>query len=91
MQLRAWSAGSGLAHHPEVVGLVAIDDVYVRIAARPLKENLPVIVGLLIELGRVSRAGTIDGGVKAFGRKSPPLYHQLPGPLDGLLLEIIPE
>ena len=37
------------------------------------------------------RAGLIDGGVKALGRKFPAPHDQLPGPFDRFLLEVIAE
>ena len=89
MQLRARPAGSGLSHHPEVVGFVAVNDMNPRVTTGLLEQGLPAIVGFLIELGRVSGARTIDGCIQALGRKSPAVDHKLPGPCNRISLEII--
>ena len=73
VQLRAGTTGAGFAHHPEVVLFVAVDDMDLGVEPGFLKQDLPKIVGFLIELGGVALAGRVNRGVKAGGWKSPNL------------------
>jgi hypothetical protein len=91
MQFRAGTARAGVAHHPEVVLLVAVDDVDFRIESAFGEKLRPAIMRLLVELTRIARAGLIDRGVETTGRKLPSFDNQLPRPDDGFLLEIISE
>ena len=91
MQFGARAARAGVAHHPKVVLLVAIDDVDGGIESGRSEEPRPVVVRLLVEIGGFVRARLIDGRVKALGRKFPAPNDQLPGPFDRLLLEVIAE
>ena len=91
MQFGARPAGARLSHHPEVIGLVAIDDMDFGVTAGLFEQGFPVVVGFLVKVGWVIRARAINGGVKALGGKAPSLNHELPCPGDGVLLEIIPE
>ena len=83
VNLRAGAAGTRLAHLPEVVVLVAADDVVLgQILA-------PVVVGLLVE-GDAVLVGTLeDGGVHPLGGQVVDVVQQLPRPADGLLLEVV--
>ena len=91
MQFRTRAAGSGIPHHPEIVFFVAVDDVHFRVQSRFFEKCLPEVIGLLIEISRVSLGwiGFIDGGIEALLGKFPDLCQQFPGPLNGFLLEII--
>ena len=91
MDLRTGTAGAGLAHHPEVVLAVAVDDVDGRIEARLFKDRRPEIVGLLIELGRIALGRSIDRRIKTIRGETPALREQLPGPVDRLGLEVVAE
>ena len=56
VELGAGAAGAGVAHHPEVVLHVAVDDVDFGIEAFLFKERGPEVVGFLVEFGRVAFA-----------------------------------
>ena len=49
----------------------------------------PDVPGLLIERSGIGRLRCIDTGVKAIRRKTPGFDHQIPGPQNGFLFEII--
>ena len=89
VELGAGTAGAGLAHHPEVVLHVAIDDLHLGIATGFGEEFGPEIVGLLIELTGVAVPGGVDRGVETLGGEAPALDHQLPCPGDGFPLEVV--
>ncbi len=91
VDLAARAARAGLAHHPEVVLLVAVDDVDGGVEADAAEFLRPQIPSLLIALGRVARIGLIDGRVDAVRRKFEPLDDQFPRPRDGFLFEVIAE
>ena len=91
MQLGARTARAGIAHHPEIVLLVAVDDVDRRIEPRLLEKPRPMIVRFLVELARLARPRLVNRRVKPLRRKFPALDHQLPRPLDRFLLEVIAE
>ena len=83
MNLRAGTAGTRLTHLPEVVVLVAADDVVFG------QELLPVVVSLLIEGHAVLLRAFENRGVHAVGRQFVDAAQQLPRPLDRLLLEVV--
>ena len=83
VDLRAGAAGTRLAHLPEVVVLVAANDM---VGGQELQ---PVVVGLLVEGHAVLLRTLEDGGVHAIGRELVDVVQQLPGPLDGLALEVV--
>lgn len=89
MQFGARPAGAGLPHHPEVISLVSVDDMYLRVTAGIFEQGFPVVIGFLVKVGWVTRARPINGGVEALGGKAPSFNHELPGPVDGVFLEII--
>ena len=85
------TAGTRLAHHPEVVLFVSVNNLDLRIEALFFKDSGPEVVGFLVELGGIAFGRGIDGRIEAIGRDAPPVRDQLPGPLDGFLLEVIAE
>ena len=93
MNFGARTAGAGFAHHPEVVLLAAVDDVDFRIQTDRPELRRPQFPGFLIALSRIllGRIGLINRGIDALRRKLPDLDHQLPGPIDGVLLEVVAE
>ena len=93
MDLGARAAGAGVAHHPEIILLVAVDDVEGRIEAFFPEDLGPDIVGLLVELGGIALGfvGRVNGGVEALGGNAPDLGNELPAPREGVLLEIVAE
>ena len=54
VDFRARSAGAGVAHHPEIILFVAVDDVDFWVEAGGDKNLGPDVVGFLVELGRVA-------------------------------------
>ncbi len=91
VQFRARTARAGIAHHPEIVLLVAVDDVNGRIEPRFREEPRPMIVRFLVELARLARPRFVNRRVKTLRRKFPALDHQFPRPVDRFLLEVIAE
>lgn len=89
MEFGAGAAGAGLAHHPEVVFDVAVNDVDLRVEAFGFEELGPDVVGLLVEFGGVACGGCVDGGVETFGRAAPSFHDEFPAPLDGFALEVV--
>jgi hypothetical protein len=91
VEFRARAAGAGVAHHPEVVLLVAVDDVDGGIEAGLAKEGCPKVPGFLVAGGGVAQGGIrlVDGGVEALGWEMPHIDDELPSPLDGFLFEIV--
>ena len=51
----------------------------------------PDVPGFLVTVRRIARARLVDGGEDAGGGEFPLLNDQLPGPGDGLLLEVVAE
>ena len=84
VQFGTRTARAGIAHHPEIVLLVAVDDVNRRIEPGVAKESCPMIVRFLIELARLVRPGFVNGRVEPFGRKFPALDQQVPTPTRSL-------
>ena len=91
MEFGAGTAGSGFAHHPEVVFDVSVDDVDFRIEPGFFKMSGPEVPGFLIELGWVAFGRSIDGGVKPVGGESPALDDEFPRPVDGFFFEVVAE
>src|SRR6185503_7791335 len=83
-------AWAGVTHHPEVVFLAAVNDVDLRIETCRGEESRPMVVSLLIELRRITRARLLDRRLKPLRRKLPAPDHQLPSPFNRFLLEVIP-
>ena len=91
MQFRAGTAGTGIAHHPEVVSFAETENVNLGIQIRVLKQACPVIVRFLIELGRFASSRFVNGCVESLRGKFPAVDHKFPRPFDCFLLEIIAE
>ena len=93
VQLGAGAAGTGLAHHPEIVLHAAVDDVYLRIQPLGFEERCPGVPGFPVKFAGVTLGliRAVDGGVQALCGESPALHHQLPGPGDGFFLEVVTE
>jgi hypothetical protein len=91
VNLGARAAGAGVAHHPEIVLLVAVDDVNLGIEAGLFEDAGPDVVGFLVQLGRLALAGLVDGGKEALRRDAPDLGEQLPAPGERVLLEVVSE
>ena len=93
MDFGARTAGASFAHHPEVVLLAAVDDVDFWIQTDRPKLRCPQFPGFLIAISRIllGHIGLINRGIDALGRKLPNLDYQLPGPIDGVLLEVVAE
>ncbi len=87
----AGAAGAGVAHHPEVVLLVAVHDVDVGVEADAAEFFRPEVPCLLVAVGGIAGAGLVDAGIDAFGGEFPDLDDQFPRPRDGFLLEIVAE
>ena len=91
MQFRARTARTRVAHHPEVVLLVAGHDVDLRIESGSAKMHRPMVPRLLVELARIARARRIDRGIETRSGKFPAIDEQLPSPVDGFFFEVITE
>ena len=91
VELRARTAGPRVAHHPEIVFFVAVDDVDFRVKPGGGEEFFPRIVGFLVKLGGIALGfvRAINGRVKAFFREFPNLRDQFPSPRDGFFFEIV--
>ncbi len=93
VDFRARAAGAGVAHHPEIVLLVAVDDVDGGIETFLFEDAGPDIVGLLVEvsgiaLGLVRR---VNGREETLRRNAPDFGDEFPAPLERLLLEVVAE
>ncbi len=85
MYLAARAARAGLAHFPEIVVAVAVDDM------RFGKMLLPIRSGLIVALKTLGGITLEDRRIKARRVKVQDVYKILPGPVDGFLLEVIAE
>ena len=85
MDLRAGAAGAGVAHLPEIVMLVAEEDMVCRHVLQPGGLRLGVQGGAV--LGRALEDRRVELGLVDLVH----LGEELPGPVDGLGLEIVPE
>ena len=91
VQFGAGTARARVAHHPEVVLLVAVDDVDFWIESRFVEKLRPAIMRLLVELARITRARLVDRGVETVRGKFPLFDNQFPSPCNSFLLEVIAE
>ena len=80
-----WSTGTGVTHFPEIVVLVAVDDMVCG------EEFLPVCSGLVVAL-KTFFGGTFENGdIEMGGVDMKDVDKETVGPLYGLLLEIVTE
>ena len=85
VDFRARTAGTCIAHFPEVVMLVTVDDVVLR------QELFPVGSGLVVAAQAFFGAAFEDGSVEIFGIDFQHVHQVFPGPGDGFLLEVVAE
>ena len=71
VHFRARTAWAGVAHHPEIVGFPAAENVNFWIEISFAKQMSPMIVRFLIETARLARTGLVNRCVKPLGRKIP--------------------
>ena len=91
MEFGARAAGAGFAHHPEVVLLVAVDDVDGGIESGGAEFFGPEIPGLLVARVGVAGFGVVDGREEAGGGKFPAVDDEFPRPVDCLFFKIVTE
>ena len=93
VNLRAGAAGAGVGHHPEVVLLVAVDDVDIGIEADGAEFFSPEVPAFFVTLGGVAFffVRLIDGGKDAARGEFEALDDELPGPRDGFFFEVVAE
>ena len=89
VQLAARAARAGVAHHPEIILFVAVDDVHGGVEPGGGEDRRPTVVRLLVELARVAFRGLVHGGVEPLFRETPHAGEQFPSPLDRLLFEVV--
>src|SRR5439155_7549994 len=65
MYFGARPAWAGVAHHPEIVDLAAVQNVNSRIKVGFAKQMRPVLICFLVELARLVRPGFVNGRVKS--------------------------
>ena len=85
MDLGAGTAGACVAHLPEVVVLVAVDDVVCRHVLGPERGSFVVAGDVL--LGRALE----DGDVEVLGVEADDIHEIFPCHVDGALLEVVAE
>jgi len=81
----AGSAGTGVAHFPEVVVLIAIDDVGGGEVA------CPELGGLVVAAESLGGAAFEHGDIEAFGIEAEFIYEKTVGQLNGFFFEVIAE
>ena len=80
-----WSTGTGIAHFPEIVVLVAVDDMVCG------EEFLPVCSGLVVALQSFFLRTLKDGNIEMGGVDTEYVDKKTVGPFNGFLLEIVSE
>src|SRR4026208_1820607 len=93
MDFGAGTARPGLAHHPEVVLLAAVNDVDFGIESGGREESGPMIVRFLVELARLALrfGGVVTRCIEPLFREFPDACDEFPGPFDRFFLEVIAE
>jgi hypothetical protein len=71
MNLRTRPAGTGVTHHPEIIGLAAIKNVNRWVEISFAKQIRPVIVRFLVEFTRFTWARFVNGRIQPLRRKLP--------------------
>ena len=89
MQFAARTTWAGFAHHPEVILLVAVDDMHGRIETGGGENLRPIIIRFLVEFARIAVGRLVHRGVQALFGESPRAGDQFPSPLDRFFFEII--
>ena len=89
MKLRAWTTGTSLAHHPEVVLHVAIHNLALGITSCFFKQYRPEVISFLVELPWITLSRHVNGRIKPIRRKPPTLNDKLPSPLNGFLFKVV--
>ena len=91
VDLGAGAAGAGVGHHPEVVLLVAVDDVDVGIEADGAEFFGPEVPAFFIAVGRVAffLVRLVDGGEDAARGEFEALDDEFPAPGDSLFFEVV--
>ena len=85
MDLTAGAAGTCVAHLPEVVVLVSVQDMILG------QELLPDGSGFIVALQTLLLAALEYGGVEVLGIQFENVDQILPCPADGLFLEVVTE
>ena len=85
MDLAAGAAGARVTHLPEIIVLVAVDDMGLR------QMFLPDSGSLVVAADVVGRRALEHGCIKAVGVEAETVDEIFPGPIDSLLLEIVAE
>ncbi len=85
VDFRAGTAGTGIAHLPEVVMLVAVDDMIGREMLFPISSSLVVAAQTFL------RRAFENGGIKTFRVKFKHIDKIFPRPINRFFLEIIAE
>ena len=91
MDFGARAAGAGVAHLPEVVLAIAVDDVDRGIEACFFEELGPNGGGFVVEFRRVSGLRCVDRCEKTLGGNAPNLGEKFPAPGQRFLFEIVAE
>ena len=64
MDFRARPTGTGVTHHPKIVGLATVKNMNLRIEIGFAKQMRPMIVRFLVKLARLARAGPVNRRIK---------------------------
>ena len=91
MQFRTRAARTGLSHHPEIVLLVAVDDVHLRVQPGRAELLRPETPRLFVAFGRIAGGRIVNRGVEPLRREFPSPDDQLPCPFDRFFFEIVAE
>src|SRR6266699_3951200 len=91
MDFAARAAWAGFTHHPEIIFLVAIDDVDFRVESRRVKTFCPDVIGFLVKLAWLAFAFVrrINRRIKTVLLEFPNFGQEFPRPLNRFLLEVI--
>ncbi|CCZ49491.1 putative uncharacterized protein [Bacteroides sp. CAG:661] len=85
VDLRAGAAGTRIAHFPEIVMLVAVQDVVFR------QELFPVGGGFVVAFEAFFGTSLEDGGIQVLRVDFQHVHQVFPGPGNGFLLEVVAE
>ena len=85
----ARSARTCVAHHPEIVGFVAVYNMDIGIEPGFLEDGFPNVIRDLIEIRRIPFAWLINRCVETLWRKLPAFCEKLPSPFDRFCFEVV--